>query len=237
MKSLGRSLFLSAALVAAGFGQGVQAAPVVFTDGTFNDADWVTTIEVDTTPDLVVTAGQVPTGGNPDEFRSITHQFTRFNTGTLHVQVSQVYNPAVQGAIESIDFSADLKRLTPDRFLVHNFVIVQNGEPYALLGGDVFNTFNDWTMVSKLNVTLADVSPRPVAFPLPDFSTSGAPIMFGYTGSAFSSATDLKTITSGLDNWRVTINRVKAPEPSTLALFLLGLLGIGLVARRRKFEL
>jgi len=62
----------------------------------------------------------------------------------------------------------------------------------------------------------------------PDFSASGAPILLGFATGNDNGGSTLSRA-AGFDNWSMTVTQV--PEPSTAVL--LGIVGLGLLVRRR----
>ena len=101
------------------FGLRVYAHAISFTDGTFNDADWTATKIQDTSSgsQSSFTVQQVSTGGNPAAYREVSQTFG-FNSPGMRLRVAHLrdgalYNPALNGAITTIDFSFDLNWLNP----------------------------------------------------------------------------------------------------------------------------
>jgi uncharacterized protein (TIGR03437 family) len=81
---------------------------VTFTDGTFNLSDYsITTFKSD--PTVGITVQQTQTGGNPGQAVQILYSFPASSGNTMVglARPSFTYNPATQGAIQSIDFSVD----------------------------------------------------------------------------------------------------------------------------------
>ena len=84
-----------------------KAAIITFSDSTFNDEDWNRTSFLQGNAQ-VVTGNQITSGEN--QFRQIIHTLypdpgmTSYAIG-FHQQIGAVYNPQLQGAISSLDYS------------------------------------------------------------------------------------------------------------------------------------
>ena len=206
-----------------------QAITVQFSDQTFDDSDW-TAILGCTTPgqNCSFNASQQLTGGNPDEFRSVQHDFTGAGSiGVRHFANFASYNPSA-GAITSIDFSFDAAFLSsnPSSFnaVSYQFVIRQDGlvyEPFGVFsGGSVgpglppFSSPGEWVSYGATGATESDFVASGMPNNNPDFSSSGSIIEFGYLTSNSSGFSNSKQTVSGIDNWSVTVNAV--PEPLTI---------------------
>src|SRR5207249_4048978 len=126
---------------------------------------------------------------------------------------SAVYDPMSSGAIASISFSFDRILIsqeggTPDPF--HALLIFQNGSYYASTNSPT--TSFTWTSLSGSSLSAIDfsklVGPGPS---IPDFSATASELTFGYKTSVAAANPGTITITSGVDNYSVTISNV--PEP------------------------
>jgi hypothetical protein len=205
-------LFAAVSLI-VGFGlmttpRVASAVPVVFSDGTFLDGEWTTTV----LPSGVGgsgSAGQAATGGNPDAFReiSITLVMPTSTTGArvdvVSIKPSAVYDPGTQAAIASIDYSEDA------------ILLSGGGNGHALT-----------LALEQAGVIYAGI-PRLVS---PDSAWSGAPIAFGFW-RAFSSppGSSGATRVGGIDNWMVAVQPVSEPGSA----LLVGL-GLGLISACRR---
>src|SRR6267378_4399482 len=81
---------------------------VMFTDSTFNPSDY-SVITWKSDPSITISVGQTQNGGNPGQALQIMYSLPGGN-GNSVVGLSRpsfTYNPATQGAIQSIDFSAE----------------------------------------------------------------------------------------------------------------------------------
>jgi len=221
-----------------------QADLIIFSDNTFEVADWTAVKSFDNTPGQAGTFNtqQVVAGGNPGKYRSVQLIFSGTGVSStgmavLHTRASDVYDPAA-GAIATIDFSIDgivFDNPTPGFAVSIELRIVQNGIEFqtgSLAGFQVLQF--DWTNFSVTGLTEADFFTSSPA--TPDFSASGAPIQFGFVTGATTRTSGITVIrTGGFDNWSVTINTMDGgaiPEPTCVLLTLLGV--VALAPWRRK---
>src|SRR5215471_3610518 len=79
-------------------------ADMIFSDATFNNADWNNTKILDTAGNASFSAFQVASGGNPGSFQETIQSLNQGQMGVGHLNITFVYDPSVQGAITSIDF-------------------------------------------------------------------------------------------------------------------------------------
>lgn len=191
-------------------------------DADFADANWTTTKIYDTTAasGATVTATQQTSGGNPGAFRETTQQWIGGNGVSLgleaaHLLSSATHDPAQAGAIDHIDFSFDVIILSQHGGATGISIfplLVQNGQYYQASdvpdGGSPPNLVA-WThevFSRKTELDFVNINAGPGTGSVnPDFSSSGAPIQFGY-GTGNGSATSVPTTTvSGVDNWNVLI--------------------------------
>jgi len=178
-------------------------------------------------------------GGNPGN-----HRFLRValsSPGAAYVSERNVftYNPATSGAISTISFSIDAYSVPAGSqvgFLVH-----QNGNNYYHLGHfpvtGTYSTDNlPGTLVNQFNLNF-------ISGINPDFSSSGAPIQFGYFASVLNVSGQNIEASTFFDNFCVAVNggdcaaaiaaaNNDVPEPGTFALFGTALLSIGAWRKR-----
>jgi len=219
-----------------------QAAPVTFSDGVFSDADWTAQKILDG----AFSSFQVATGGNPGEFRETDH--LNLNTGqsifVVNLRTSAVYNPSITGAISSIDISFDAKFLGgstgTSQFSVR-LAFEQGGIIFVpLTVGTALGPGNGQPGLAFQSFSLPGFTPTDFVTIGPsgslDFSSSGAPITFGYVTSDTLQA-DNGFVKGAVDNWSVTVhpsNGTSVPEfSSSFLLFGLSLLALLPFARRQ----
>jgi hypothetical protein len=216
-----------------------EAAPVTFADGTFTDADWVSSLQVINGPPgaLSFSAAQSASGGNPGPYRLNTRTWGGDNRGAVfNFKVAAVYDPSTQGAIGSIDFFQDVIGLSnasiPGTYGA-GIAVLQGGQAYFAAATPLPLTSSTWASRSSLGLTALDFGVFGAAG-LPDFSAGGGPITFGYWRSN-TIPDPVRTAADGIDNWRVVVNPASSsvPEPASLALFGIGLGLLTRFARRR----
>ena len=96
----------------------VLAAPAaaqchVFADSTFDDTDWDVTMYLLVHNGGTGFASQQTSGGNPGNYRRVTHLVNGAAPGQqsqmyeFHRRIGSTYDPQIEGAIQSIDFTVD----------------------------------------------------------------------------------------------------------------------------------
>ncbi len=172
---------------------------------------------------------RIATGGAPGAYLSMTASGSQ---GALVLFAGgAAYDPATDGAISSISFSADLTG-TSDMLTTAGDPVPQFG--FVLVQGGVwiyahYVAFDavDWTHVATGNLVSSDfglppgASGSPGVSDVPDFSTAGDRIQFGViVDSEAAPGMDF-----GMDNFTLNVNTV--PLPAAVYLFgsALGLLG------------
>lgn len=215
--------------LALGMAASAVSANVVYNDGTFDNANWsidhVYSGGVAGTP----SGTHMLTGGNPGDFRQVgQNSFTR-ELVTWHMRSGAAYTPAIDGALDSIDFSIDLRA-------IQNLAGTNVGVSLGIEQGGIYyyqpltyfisNSIGNWVSRSG-TFHAADFGQYPLIASHPDFSSSGAAMRLGI---AFSNdnASNLATRVVDVDNWSVTLRPV--PSPGFTALIALG----GLVTTRRR---
>ena len=218
---------------------------VTFSDGTFNDTDWQTSMH--TTPNGgSFSAFQETTGGNPDEFRKVTMTKNaappgpgRSSVFVFHSRNAATFDPSPSQSILSIDFSMDYKNFDAlSKTLRFGLAIRQGGNLYGTIH-TTSNSNTTWLTEQRLNMPASDFGlitfTDTTKFDLtmnPDFSGTGSNIEFGfYTLVSTSPTSGGSSKTVGYDNWSATVEYV--PEPVTLVLLAAGGGAILRTTRRR----
>ena len=200
-------------------------------DGTFVDSNWThTKVFDDTGGGATFTTAQVASGGNPGAYQGGSHTWGPGSIYVAHVYTGGgSYDPSIQGAISSLDFSHDFE-VSSTGHVATALLLEQSGIFFIAPSAPPYFDFvgASWTSASG-NFAAADfkaLTSSGIVQGTPDFSATAAPIEFGYATLNTTSFTGRVT-TWGIDNYSVTVNAV--PEPSALALVggtLVGLLGL-----------
>jgi len=213
-----------------------SANTILYFDGTFADADWSAAKILDNTPaaGASFTASQSGAGGNPDEFRQVTHVYGLGSIIVGHLKDSATFDPSVSGSIVSLAYSYDLERLQLDNSgaVAYTPVIFQNNAWYGLAAYNS-TTATSWTSFGQAGLTAASFILRAGSGPAaPDFSATGAPMAFGYlSANTNTNAAVTATRSAGIDNWRVELTTV--PLPASVWLLATGVAGLALRGRGR----
>ena len=226
----------------------VAGASIVFNDPTVSPASYTTLIySNDPTVNIAVSA---TASGNPGAALQVL--FTN-SGGPVNVMSFEgfinpafAYNPALQGAIQNVDFSNDRyvdfgATINPLLTVSSRVLLLQGGKYYfaSFLDPQVrgaFYTSAAPSPFSAANFGLFDFTTG-ASDPLqhPDFSSAGSLIDFGFASRFNLNTAGAPFALNGVyrfDNISIGINAV--PEPSALALVCLGLAAAGVCARRRK---
>jgi hypothetical protein len=219
----------------------VPAAALTLLDGSFADADWNASELLDTGGDATFSASQQLAGGNPDAFRqtSLSIPTSLQSLIVSHVYQAGQYDPAALGAIESIDFSLDLRFTggsVGTSLVGYQLLLEQGGALYnslatatAVAAGPGQGAPGPWLHFSFTGLDASDFTRLSGSGPSsPDFSTAGSSLRFGYLNQNTAMQIAIST-TSGIDNWSVVVHSV--PEPS--AGVLVAGLWLGLAFARR----
>ena len=187
----------------------VAISPLVqttFSDGVFEDTAWDTSIALfGSGGDW--SASQQATGGNPDTYRQIDLVLDPAPVGgsnglAVHsILNGSTYDPAVEGAISSLDWTIDIQRFAGgDRRL--GPALRQNGIIY-IRGFSRQPSF--WETNSLPGLTQSSFVQQGGGGQ-PDFSAAGAPIEFGFffSGTVFDGQGDAYSY--GFDNFDVVVN-------------------------------
>ena len=211
----------------------------MFATGVFSQSDWpggATSAAAFGANSTGGSLSDVASGGNPGSYveMSASHGTGDYFVWTAVAVNSWVYDPSVSGAIASIDFGADVMRQQGIDFDDFQALIVQNGKYYWDFGA--LHNVSGWFDSSATGATAHDFRQINTSDGTwngglnPDFSSTGAPISFGYALGVQGTA-DAGSITQSYDNIHYRIrSESSTPEPFTLGL---GLAGAGLFVRRR----
>jgi hypothetical protein len=192
---------------------------VMFQDGEFLDADWaVTTIAMPSQDGPTASVARAATGGNPGAFRVSTYQLPSVQSSVrvFYSAVSAGYDPAVQGAINVIDFAEDCINSSSSNLMSYTVpMFEQAGRRFIASRSEVFCAARSWTAARRSSLgaedfELVDGPACAAGESCPDFSGGGAPIRLGLVGGADnrSGGVVLPVQTShGFDNWKVTVWR------------------------------
>jgi len=221
---------------------GPASADVLFTDGTFNLANYQASPTFTTDSSITLTAAQCPSCGNPGSALQFTVTFatTEPDLAALgEANTTFAYDPLTQGAITGINASVDKNFIintattgSPNTFRP---LILQDGTYY--LGGIPGPTLvagpgggqTGYNLISQTALTAAD-------FTSFDFSTgtfgsanpnfAGDPMLLGL-GQIFSNGVASEVAMTQYDNLSLdVITTAAVPEPSSAALFGVAVLGL-----------
>ena len=196
---------------------------VVHQDGNFVGADWDLSVTVD--PPVNGPTFEVrreTAGGNPGAYRSVVYLLNAVpsTVQVFHLARAALYDPSLQGAIYTIDFSEDCLRLSVDRE-PYTTPLLQQG-PRRFVGNSLHRRScvpNQWDAtairrsMNEADFVQVDGPPCPGGQTCPDFSAGGQPIALGLMSAArLTSSSSLApgavaTFAHGFDNWKVTVWR------------------------------
>ncbi|MBL8823222.1 MAG: tandem-95 repeat protein [Planctomycetia bacterium] len=205
--------------------QPIASQSYLYSDGEFAPAHWQdsTVFLRDGNPSLsgplVVGPSLRTTGGNPANYR---YQADDFRVGdwiaTASINSTAIYDPQVQGALASVDFSMDVIQFPPvlpgqgpggTAFVI---ALRQNGQLY--FGTPFGNGSTTWRNYTTNGMTAEDfdiaIVPEERLGNHPDFSANGAPIEFGYGHwiNGFGTPGFRLLNEFGVDNWAVTVQNI-----------------------------
>jgi hypothetical protein len=229
------------------------AAGTIFTDGTFNLANYQTSPQFLTGTGTSLAPIQCTSCGNPGFALQVTATFpnapvppaTFDFAEQAFVNLSFLYNPTTQGAITSLFASVD-KNLSvnqpsgPTPFANTFHPTIEQGGifyfasipgpslPTGPAGGQTgYNTISGG--LTAADFTEFDFGTGTSDGTHPNFA--GGPMLLGLTQAFSANAPGVTEIaTAQYDNLEFAIN---APEPASVGLLGFGVLGLGLVLRRR----
>jgi hypothetical protein len=157
---------------------------------------------------------------------NLPSSFRAAEVNVFHIRNDAVFDPATEGAITSVAYSEDT--FTGISQIGGGLALQQNGILY--FGGYRHDSSTSWVTYIRSSLTAADFRTFVSETLHPDFSSSGAPITFGFfrANSVDAGGPYGYTATGGTDNWQATITSV--PEPALLSLMALG--GLAMLRRR-----
>jgi hypothetical protein len=143
--------------------------------------------------------------GNPDAYRWTRLQFDGASIYVGHLNMHATYDPSTNGPIASISYSYDVRNICCSFLLpAYGLLIYQNGSYYMTGTGVV--PMGGWIHVEE-TVAASGFSRIAGSGPtLPNFSSTGAPMQFGFRNSSGPRFCDSATIDTGIDNWRMVID-------------------------------
>ncbi|HLO51960.1 MAG TPA: hypothetical protein VK211_26360 [Kamptonema sp.] len=215
-----------------------QAGTITFSDSTFNNEDW------ELTPFIYGSAGvntnQIASSDN--QFRLIVNTLYPNPNGSFsyilgfNQRIGAVYNPQLQGAISSIDYSENSILFSQSIYgQLTGLALKQNQKIYMATVGATQEY--SWTTKSANNLQQSDFynfSFISNATENPDFSSTGTPIELGFfRANSTCLGCGGYTMVAGIDNWSVKINQDESqpvPEPATV---LSGLAFSAFIAKMR----
>jgi PEP-CTERM motif-containing protein len=235
-----------AVIIFAAASIGPAMADVIFTDSTFNLGNYTATgpFSTDVSASLAVTqcASCGVSGSSALQTVATFNSSTAATVGETLINNGFSYNPLTQGAIASIDASVSkniFTTITGTGFgNTFRLTIEQSGVFYEdPIPGLPFNGPNNagspgYALISgtdllATNFISFDPNTGVTGAGHPDFS--GPTMLFGLTQNTGTSG--FGTLTTQYDNLDIDIH---VPEPASLILFGTGLLGFGLIRRRRR---
>jgi YVTN family beta-propeller protein len=145
-------------------------------------------------------------GGNPSAWRRTQHD-SPGGADHVYAQPDGTYDPAVSGAVSSIDVSWD-RRVETRAAVAESFVVLQGGLVYRTEPEVFFE--EGWTSTGRTGLTAADFEDD--AGGTPDFGANAGLLQFGYSRSVSAGF----TLAHGIDNFLVTVHSAGGAGPGTL---------------------
>ena len=204
----------------------VFAQPVIFEDDTFNDVDWALkvflwpvgggTIDAFQAPDLLF-----PEPGIPSPFRRIQHVLTDAPTNPaqqsgvfgFHRSLGSVYNPALLGAIDRIDYSEDSRLFVGGGAGQATGPIVFQDDKYYFRRPNLLLPDFSWETKHVNSLTednFHEITNFLTGLPQdkPNFSANGKPITFGFFRANATGVGQPGYVSdAGIDNWKIVVHR------------------------------
>ncbi len=234
---------------------GAARAGVVYSDGTFNPADWDSVV-IAATNGGTVSAAQNLAAGDPAPSRMVTFSSPQGMIGQTTLRLGSintlfVYDPGVSGGIAQLDFSYSLAFLeaisAPASTGFYRPALRQNGQIYQAVGISHATTSTSWTPFSFSSTSATDWAPAG-GTANPDFSAAGSSIEFGYLVGLGLTCINPNgcaqgSMTGALDNYRVAVTSLPpdpglnpVPEPGAWTYLLSGIAVLGTFRRLRGQE-
>ena len=210
-----RSYVLVSLLISVGAG---SSAAQVVSDGDFINDRWSHFIlwsNANPTATLDFTM-QVAAGGNPGAWQDGKHTTNGASSGIYdgHLFVGGGYNPSVQGAIDGVTISYDIKNFDHGSGIgVQSGLLVSQGGTNYILAVHSTGVLN-WTHASRTGTasTLGPFGWKKIDFSgvfdnfAPDFSASGTAMRFGYYTFSWSLTQGFFTEREwGIDNFSIAM--------------------------------
>ena len=213
-------------------------AAIVISDSSMTHALWTSSKVSDrSSPSTAASGTYTASASGRTDVRQISHTFgiaepTRSDVVSSHLFEGSSYSPFSSGTIESLDFTLDLINTFGGTSggVAAGVAVRQAGQLYLSTSSSVVFTGSGWQSLAFNDLDALDF--RATDLSNPDFSTSGAPLHFGFFLSNGSSLNVSTGTTSFADNFEVAITSI--PEPSHIALFLGTFVLVGAVWRRTK---
>jgi hypothetical protein len=130
------------------------------------------------------------------------------------IRIDAAYDPALQGAIATINYSEDAKYFGPlpgGDGQGTGCALLQGGTFYHI--DMVITSATDWHSLHSISLTKDDFHSLNEPDDHPDFSINGSPIIFGFFRGNSTRGTTGYFRDAGIDNWSVTVNPVPLPPP------------------------
>lgn len=197
----------------------VSPAPgVVLADGDFAPAAWAAAASASpATGGPTHSEERRADGGNPAAMRRMVHMMTAGPSSltVYNVAPSAAYDPATQGAITAIDYSEDCSRIAiTTATAVHSTLLIEQGGRRYLANRFRSCNSNAWSGSREMSTLrardfdLVDGAACAAGQACPDFSSSGAPLTFGFARrAAIGVGVAAISIEHAIDNWTVTVWR------------------------------
>jgi hypothetical protein len=205
-------------IVCVTIGTQIQGATAfTIADFTFPNSNWTHTVIHDSTAGGgTFTAARIASGGNPRAYQGGSHTFGPGEVYFGHLLTGvDAYDPTTQGPIAKITWQHDFIVTSPPYAVAVTLLLKQNGRFYIPRPSLHFTVYhsNPWHAAIQ-SLTIGDfieVNASGLGTRQPDFSSTGAPIEFGY--ATINGTTGGPVVTTwGIDNYQLAVEI--APETS-----------------------